>query len=114
MGSILANDVGVIFFTSQTIPTYKRGNNFNLGVQTTIENPKLKKKGSMQIALRDIYYFLYFSLPKLAVHLTILYTRLRGPSCKMIMQEECCNNKQDRQTQADDQKRLDHLDHPLG
>ena len=41
MGSILANDVGVIFFASQTIPTYKRGNNFNLGVQTTIENPKL-------------------------------------------------------------------------
>lgn len=43
----------------------------------------------MQIALREIYYFLYFSLPKLAVHLTILYTRLRGPSCKMITQEEC-------------------------
>ena len=89
MGSILANDVGVIFFASQTIPTYKRGNNFNLGVQTTIENPKLKKKGSMQIALRDIYYFLYFSLPKLAVHLTILYIRLHSPSCKMIKQEDC-------------------------
>lgn len=42
----------------------------------------------MPIALREIYFFLYFSLPKLAVHLPILYTRLRGPSCKMITQEE--------------------------
>ena len=59
VGSILAN-LGVIFFASQTIASYRRGNNFNLGVQTTIENPKLifKKKGSMQIALRDIHIFL--------------------------------------------------------
>ena len=53
MGSILAN-VGVIFFASQTIPTYKRGNNFNLGVQTTIENPKLKKRINADSIERDI------------------------------------------------------------
>jgi hypothetical protein len=53
VGSILAN-VGVIFFASQTIPTYKRGNNFNLGVQTTIENPKLKKRINADSIERDI------------------------------------------------------------
>ena len=57
MDSILAN-VGVIFFASQTIPSYKRGNYFNLGVQATVENPKLifkKKRINADSIEKDIF-----------------------------------------------------------
>ena len=85
MGLILAN-VRVIFLASQTIPSYKRGNNFNLGVQTTIENPKLifKKK---RINADSIERYTYISFSTLAYQNWLFI--LLGPSCKMIKQEYC-------------------------